>query len=94
MVRCVVQLLNSARSVHCGSSATGSQKCLWRRSCGRRPVGVAQHRVEGAGKVVAASAARHVLCQRDQTRQQQKEEQQELQREGGAQHPVEEGATR
>lgn len=64
------------------------------RSCGRRPVGVAQHRVEGAGEVVGAGAAGHVLRQRDQTRQQEEEEQEELQREGGAEHPIEEGASR
>lgn len=64
------------------------------RSCGRRPVGVAQHGVEGAGEVVGAGAAGHVLRQRDQTRQQEEEEQEELQREGGAEHPIEEGARR
>lgn len=64
------------------------------RSCGRRPVGVAQHGVEGAGKVVGAGATGRVLRQRDQTRQQEEEEQEQLQREGGAERPIEEGARR
>lgn len=107
LVRCAFQTLGTQQfnllSVDCvffcGSSAT--KRSLKRpslpaavRSCGRRPVGVAQHGVEGAGEVVGAGAAGRVLRQRDQTRQQEEEEQEELQREGGAEHPIEEGASR
>lgn len=63
-------------------------------SRGRRAVGVAQHGVEGAGEVVGQRAAVVVLGQRHQAGQNQQHQEEQVEREGGAQHPVEEGPVR
>jgi len=65
-------------------------------SCGRGPVGVAQHGVEGAGKVVGQRAASALPPAgaprwRQQHQQQQQQQQQQVEGERGPQHPLEEG---
>lgn len=60
-------------------------------SDGRGPIGVAQHGVEGAGKVVVVGAAVVLLSDGHQTRQAHNEQQQELQRQSRSQDPQQEG---
>lgn len=61
-------------------------------SCGRRAVGVAQHRVEGAGEVVGQGAAVVLFRQRHQAGQNQQHEEEQVQGEGSTEDPVEEGS--
>lgn len=65
-----------------------------RRSCGRRPVGVAQHGVEGAGEVVGERAAVILLGQRNQAGQDQQQQEEDVEGEGSAENPVEERPSR
>ena len=63
-----------------------------RRSRGRGAVGVAQHWVEGARKVVGQRAAVVLLRQGHQAGQDQQHQEEQVEGEGGPQDPVEEGS--
>lgn len=59
-------------------------------SCGRGAVGVAQHGVEGAGKVVGQGTAVVLFRQRHQASQHQQQQEEQVEGEGSTQYPVEE----
>ena len=63
-------------------------------SRGRGSVGVAQHGVEGAGKVVGQGAAVGLLGQGHQTHQHHQQQEEEVEGEGRPENPMEEGARR
>lgn len=72
---------------------SSNSETTWRTfSCGRRAVGVAQHRVEGAGEVVGQGAAVVLFRQRHQAGQNQQHEEEQVQGEGSPEDPVEEGS--
>lgn len=66
------------------AKAIGRYLCC---SNGRRSIGVAQHGVEGAGKVVGVVTAVVLLCHGHEAGQADEEEQQQLDREGRPEHP-------